>query len=284
MDQAITDVVTYDVDVAALALVREQCESLTADTTAGYKAVQEAIANLRTTRTKIEARRVEFKAGALEFGRLVDSEAKRYTQLVADIEEPLRVKKAVVDAEKVRVKAEAEAEKRRVIEAALKAEQDQREAELRVQREAEEQRLAAERVRLEAEWVEQDRIRLEQQAQADLIREAQAAIDAERQRFAAEQAAAKQIEFDRVARAQAESDAIVKAEQDRLAALERQAKIKALLPDVDKMREFADKIHALGQVEVGIKSGRMAVVLSNVQTTLIAEANRLRLYLIEITK
>ena len=101
--------VTYSVTEAEIAKTREACASLTCDTPDGYEAVRVAIGNLRTTRGAIERRRVELKADALKFGRLVDSEAARFTGLIQAIEDPLKAKKAVIDDEADRVKREKEA-------------------------------------------------------------------------------------------------------------------------------------------------------------------------------
>lgn len=56
----------------------------------GYDLIAAALTTVRTTRTAIEARRKELKAGALEYGRKIDATAKRLTGLIVDIEEPLR--------------------------------------------------------------------------------------------------------------------------------------------------------------------------------------------------
>lgn len=58
-------------------------------TTGGDKKARAARLELVSTRTAIEARRKELKAPALEFGKLIDSEAARLTKLVVDLEDPI---------------------------------------------------------------------------------------------------------------------------------------------------------------------------------------------------
>ena len=58
-------------------------------TAAGDKAARGARLELVTTRTAIEAKRKELKAPALEFGKVIDSEAARLTKLVSDLEDPI---------------------------------------------------------------------------------------------------------------------------------------------------------------------------------------------------
>ena len=213
-----TQVVRYDVSEAAIAATKARCAELSADTPKGYEEVRLALADLRGTRVAIEKRRVELKAGALAFGRLVDVEAKRFTALLMEIEEPLSQKKHDVDYEKARVKAEAEAAKQRELEAKIRAEH-----------EAEEARLAEERARLEAERQELAEARRQADEAARVQREAaEAALNVERERLAAEQ---RVIE----AKQRAEREAVeaerraVAAEREKAerAEFERQAKIKA---------------------------------------------------------
>ncbi|MDD5304859.1 MAG: hypothetical protein PHS14_17315, partial [Elusimicrobia bacterium] len=133
--------VRYDVTEAQIAETKAKFSALSADTWKGYEEVRLAIAQVRDTRVAVEKRRVELKADALAYGRLVDSEAKRFTNLLLEIEEPLKAKKAAVDDEKARKKAEEDAAKLRAIEAELAAKRAKEEAEARAAREAEEKRL-----------------------------------------------------------------------------------------------------------------------------------------------
>lgn len=132
-----TELVTYSVTAEEIAATRERYAALSCDTSKGYEEVRLAIASVRNARVAIEARRVELKADALAYGRLVDSRAKELTSLLLEIEEPLKAKKEAVDAEKARVKAEADAAKLAAIEAQVRAKREKEEEEARLVREAE---------------------------------------------------------------------------------------------------------------------------------------------------
>lgn len=253
--------VTYEVTEAAITETRERFAALTADTPQGYESVREAIAFVRETRVKVEHRRVELKADALAYGRLVDSRAKRLTDLLVEIENPLKAKKQAVDDEKARVKAEAEAVFKRAMEEKIRQEREAKEAIERAEREVEEKRLAEERAALAADrarldeerrqadaiaQIERDRVAAERAAQEaeaqrerDRLAAEREAMEAERQTIADERARIERAEIERVALAKAEADAEMKAEADRVAAAERQASADALRPDVDKVLQFA---------------------------------------------
>ena len=114
---------------AAIDVLRQEYAGLEIKTTADYERVRLAIADVRDRRVTVEKTRVELKAGALEYGRRVDSEAKRITAMLAEIEEPLKAEKQRVDDEKARVKREKEEAERARIEAELKAKREAEEAE-----------------------------------------------------------------------------------------------------------------------------------------------------------
>lgn len=297
--ETIAPLVTYNVTEAAIAAIAEKCAPLSADTSQGYEEVRLAIANIRETRVAIEKRRVELKADALAYGRLVDSEAKRFTDLLVAIEEPLKQKKADVDYEKSRVKAEKEAAERKVVEdriraeqaaedARLKAERDAEEARLRTLREAEEAKLADERARLaeerriadeaarvqrEAFEAEQAATRKAQQAEQARLDAERAAVEKERRAVAAEREAAERAEFERVAKVKAEEEAKAKAERERVEAAELQARIEAVKPDLEKVRSFAASILAL--VPPKVRSKKVAASLSAATATLAQVASGL---------
>lgn len=270
-DYIITQLVTYSVTDAEIATRQARYALLSADTTKGYEEVRLAIADLREARITIEKRRVELKADALAYGRLVDSEAKRLTCLLEDIEEPLKRKRAAVDDEKARIRAEAEAAKLRALEAEIAAKRAQQEAEAKVVRDAEEARLAEERARLDAERLRltEERRRADEAARIEreaaeakartereqlakerrIIEEAQHkerdAIERERQKVVAEREKAERAEFERKAKVKAEKEAAENAERERIAAAKRQARLDALRPDVEKISSFAETIRGL---------------------------------------
>jgi chromosome segregation ATPase len=275
MSDNTTVLVKYDVDEAALALVREKCATLTCDTPAGYEEVRVAIGNLRTTRTKIEKRRVELKADALAYGRLVDTEAKRVTALVTEIESPLQAKKDAIDNEAARLKAEEDAAKLKAIQDEIDANNAAKEAEAKAIRDAEEARIAAERAALAVERAameaerakaeaarkaEQDRIDAEQRQVAEAQRVEREALEATRREIEQALQAADRAEFERQAKMQAEKDAAERVERERVEKLRRDAELAAMLPDLEKVKAFAAEIRALAAPQV--KSKKVADVLT----------------------
>ena len=139
--------VVYPITAADIATRFAGYAELTADSPQGYKAVQAAIGELRSARVDVEKRRKDLKAESLEYGRRVDEVAKYLTGLIEAIEHPLKAKKAAVDEEKARIKAEKEAAERAAVEAQIRAEQEAEAARLK----AEAERLAQERAVLEQE-------------------------------------------------------------------------------------------------------------------------------------
>lgn len=107
-------VVAYTRTEAALADLRDRYEGATFDltTTKGDKAARAARQELVALRTDLEKRRKQFKAPALEFGRLIDAEAKRITDAIQKLEDP-------IDAQikKDEARREAERKERERIEA-----------------------------------------------------------------------------------------------------------------------------------------------------------------------
>lgn len=272
------DLVTYPVNPAEIAETKAKYAALSCDTPQGYEQVRLAIAHVRSTRTAVEDRRVALKADALAYGRLVDSRAKEITALLLEIEEPLKAKKAAVDDEKARIKAEAEAAKLRALEAEIAANRARQEEEARLVREAEEKRIAEERAALEAERAklaeaqakldaerqaeqaridaaaraereridaEREKLAAERRAEEDRQRVEREKLEAERRAVAAEREKAERAEFERQAREKAEREAVEKIERDRLAAEKRAAEIAALRPDLDKIAAFSAEIRAL---------------------------------------
>ena len=246
MDSTLT-LVTYSVTEAEIAKTREACASLTCDTAAGYEAVRVAIGNLRTTRTAIEKRRVELKAEALNFGRHVDTEAKRWTDMIVAIEEPLKSKKQVVDDAAEKIKRDREAAALKIVQdeidrkaaekaAAEKALKDAEEARMAAEREAlrvERERLAAEQAKIDAaRKAEEERAAAARQMEQDRIDAERRKIDDERRAEEARQ----RVERDKVEREQRAEREKIDAERRALEAVrvaaeraefERQTKVKA---------------------------------------------------------
>ncbi len=85
----------------------------------GYKACKEMRSRVRKLRIDIENRRKERKAGALEFGRRLDTEAKRITAIVVEGEQHLIAQQNIIDDEKKRIAEEQERKKKEMVEARL---------------------------------------------------------------------------------------------------------------------------------------------------------------------
>lgn len=103
-----TQIAEYSATEAALAGLKEKFGSVVFDVTTkdGMKDAKAARNEVRSYRTALEAKRVEIKAPALERCRLIDSEAKRITSALEEIENPIAEQ---IAAEENRIKAEQEA-------------------------------------------------------------------------------------------------------------------------------------------------------------------------------
>lgn len=77
----------------------------------GIGKVEEAHKAVKRAESEIEKDRVELKAPALEFGRLVDSKAKELQAILDPIEKHLKAQRDIHDAEKLKEKAAKEAAK-----------------------------------------------------------------------------------------------------------------------------------------------------------------------------
>ncbi len=253
-------IVEYNVSDAAIETLRAKFAGLTAATPAGYKLVTAAIGEVRSLRVAVEKKRKELKADALEFGRKVDSEAKRITAALESVEEPLKIEKAKIDDEKARIEAERVADERRKIEAEearVRAEREAAEAaereRIRLEQQAENDRLAAERARLAEERaaLEAERKAIAEKAAAD-AKAAQEKIDADRRELEKQRQEAERARFEREAEERAERDARAKVEREaaeRAAAAERQreeqTRLAALRPDVEKLNAYVDALLAV---------------------------------------
>ena len=230
--EIVAPVVEYNISDGAIALLREEYGGLTADTPSNYRLVVQAIADCRDRRVAVEKKRKELKADALEFGRRVDSEAKRLTSMLWEIEEPLKQEKQKVDDEKARIKREKEEAERAAIEAELAAKRAAEEAaakaeqeRIRKEQEAEAARLAEERRKIEAERA----------AQEARLAEERAAIEKERRRLAQEQFERESKErAEREAREKLAREAEEKKRAEELAEIERKRQAQ-MAPDKDKL-------------------------------------------------
>lgn len=104
---------------AAIAELRKKYMPLKIDglkDKAGFEAVHEARMIVRNTRVSVEKKRVELKADALAYGRAVDSEAKRLTELLSPIESHLEAEEDAVTQERERIKQEAERKRQAMVQ------------------------------------------------------------------------------------------------------------------------------------------------------------------------
>jgi len=101
--------IAYGVTDAALAELRERWHLEAIENREDYNLAKAGIKECRELRGKVEAKRKELKADALEFGKMVDAEAKRITEALLEVESPLKELKTGEDQRK---KAEKEARER----------------------------------------------------------------------------------------------------------------------------------------------------------------------------
>ena len=102
-------VVKYDITNAAIKQMENEYMVLTVqglDDEAGFKMVHEARMVVKNHRVAVEKKRVNLKAGALEYGRKVDSEAKRIIGLLEPIEAHLQTEEDKVTKEKERIRTQ----------------------------------------------------------------------------------------------------------------------------------------------------------------------------------
>ena len=113
-----TAVVEYNVTDAVLAKMEADYMGLTVkglDDKDGFDAVHKARMIVKNTRVDVEKKRKELKASALEWGKKVDSEAKRIFAKIEPIETHLTTEEEKITKEKERILAEkAKAEEARV--------------------------------------------------------------------------------------------------------------------------------------------------------------------------
>jgi hypothetical protein len=112
----------FNVTDAAIAKLNTDYMALTVKGAAdksGYEIVKAARIDIKKRRVEVEKTRVTLKAESLEYGRRVDGEAKRITALLEPIETHLIAQEKIVDDEKARIKAEAEAKEAARVQARI---------------------------------------------------------------------------------------------------------------------------------------------------------------------
>lgn len=284
-------VIEYPIADAAIYKLSEEYMPLTirdVNDAEGFRLVHDARMDVKARRVAIEKKRKELKADALEYGRKVDGEAKRLTALLEPIETHLEEQEDRYNAEKERIKCEAEEKRRGVIRERLERfaevgcriysfdevaemtdavfngtlvyqaevfrQQREKEAAEAEARRIEAEKLAAERVALEAER--------KRQAEAEAkLRAEQEKVEADKRRLAAEEAERKrQSELEQARKEAAERakrEALKEASRKEMEAKVRAAaeeierkRIEALRPDSEKLASVADMVHAILVPEV----------------------------------
>lgn len=117
LDRPAAALVEYSPTAAALAELRQRYAGVAFDltTTKGDREARAARMELVKLRTGLEAKRKELKAPALERSRLIDSEAKRITEEILQLEQPIDEQiKAAEAAKEIERQAKAAAEAARI--------------------------------------------------------------------------------------------------------------------------------------------------------------------------
>jgi len=116
-DQQQTQVVSYNVTMAEIAVLAEKFKDVPEDLSEkkNYAIVKGAISAIKPLRGKVEKRRKELKADALAWGKKVDGEAKKITTSLLEIEAPhAKAKKDYDTRIEVEKREKALAEEKRV--------------------------------------------------------------------------------------------------------------------------------------------------------------------------
>ena len=196
-----------------------------------YTLAKQGHQEVKSIRIEIEKKRKELKSSVLEYGRAVDSEAKRLTSEVNEIEEHLLEQRKIVEDEKERIRKEkqeaerieaerirqeelARIEKIRAENQAKIDEQNRIQEEERKKIEAEKRKLEEERNRIEDEKraIEAEKKRIEdEKIEAERIR-----IEDEKDRIRIEKEKAERIEAERIRQEELDRIEKVRAENGKL--------------------------------------------------------------------
>lgn len=266
-----TTIVEYDPVAAGLVELRRLYQNVTYEvqTPAGMKLAKCARAEIKGLRVQVEATRKEIKAPALERCRLIDSEAKRITEELIALEQPIdqqikseqqrrrEAREAAEEAERERLaaieraKLAAEREAQEKAAAEQKAKLEAIRAELEAKAKADQERIDAERAKLAQERAEQEAAieaaKAKAAAEAEAERKRLAAVEEqriakERERIAKEEADLA-AERERLAAEKAAADAKAKAEREAREAAERKAREEAEAANLAALRaREADEI------------------------------------------
>ena len=230
--------IVYSPTEAVIADLKERSLPLaTMDGPEGYEQRRLVIAQTRTMRGQVEKTRVGLKESALKYGRLVDSEAKRITGLIEEIEKPLKDINMGIDLEKMRAAEAKVTAERRAAEAKVKAEQEAEEARLKAIRDAEAEANRIERERLKALQAEQDRIQAKYEADRkaeqkriddENLAERRRIAEENRAQIAAQKAAEEKLRAERQAEAERFRAEQAQLAEERRAIAEERRKVEAV--------------------------------------------------------
>lgn len=107
VEEGKVEVEVFNKTEAALSELRKKYDVIPdATTEEGYTFVKEGVKELTTYRTSLDAERKRIKAPYLEAGRIIDAEAKRITEELVKLEDPLKAAKKEVDDREKRLKEE----------------------------------------------------------------------------------------------------------------------------------------------------------------------------------
>ena len=315
------EVIKYSINEAEIAKMSDIYMGLTVkslDDSEGLSAVHSARMVMVKHRTSIEKLRKSSNENAQAFIKNNNNNAKKLLVLLEPIEMHLKNEEGKVEAEKARIKAEADRIEKEKIQArvdalfavnvvlpfmdvatmtdeeyedklilatdAYRTEQQRIAEEQRIKKE-EEAKLAIERAEIERIKAEQE-VRAKEQAEREEALKAQerAVEDAKRKEIERQEQIAWQAHESERLRILAEADAAEKIErearekrereQSELAEQKRQAE---LAPDKEKLLLFADKIQALTEGNLSLKSKKARSVFSDTIKAILGAAEYIRI-------
>ena len=198
----------------------------------GFDLVHAARLDIRGKRIAVEDKRKKLKSGALEYGRAVDSEAKRLTSLLEPIEAHLEKQETIVTAEAERKKAEKKAAEGAKLQGRITALQalgagidfasirDMKDDDYQIALVKAQAAFDINEAKRLADKEAADKIAAEQEAERARLAAAQAEAEKAKREADAAKAAADKVIRD-AQEAQRAAEAKAQAEKDKAAAIER---------------------------------------------------------------
>lgn len=254
-----TAIAEYSKTEAALAELAQKYKGVVWNVTNPTEMIEakKARAEIRGYRTSLEKMRVQIKAPALERCRLIDTEAKRITQALEELENPIDEQIRAEEQKKERERLEKERIEAERIAAEEKAKKD-----------AEEARMSAERAEIARKQAEiaaaekalQDKIEAEERAARLRIEEQERKARMEREEADRQARLAREAEEAKARKVREEEDARLKAERDKLEAerrAEEDRKRKEREAEEARLREIrrqqAELADARGMLEMFVE-------------------------------